>query len=226
MAKVEVLLRVLPRGRRARVALGAVAGAFLLAGIGAAYAALQDGKGVIHACVDGKSGVARIIDVAVETCLKGETALSWNQTGPQGATGATGRHGRDRRHGRARSGGRVRSRGRCRSSGRAGCRGPDGRDRPPGLTGPQGPPGPASGRRQPAEQADGRHRRRRRERSGGDRHAVDAVLSMERVEPDRPEQRHGNGHRKGRPVAVQVREGDRWERPRSCSGRRPPARSS
>jgi hypothetical protein len=46
----NVFLKILPSGRRARVALAIVAGAFLLGGIGAAYAALQDGKGVIHAC--------------------------------------------------------------------------------------------------------------------------------------------------------------------------------
>jgi len=142
MAKVDALLRVLPHRRRARIALGAVAGAFLLAGIGAAYAALQDGKGVIHACVDGKTGVARIIDTAVESCKKGETALSWNQTGPQGATGAPGETGATGAQGPSGASGPA---GAAGPPGAQGVPGPTGATGPQGLTGPQGPAGPSGG---------------------------------------------------------------------------------
>src|SRR4029078_1207676 len=72
--KMEKLLsRILPRSRRARVALAGSAGALLLAGGGArAAAAVQDGRAVIHACVDSR-GATRIIDTAVESCRKNET---------------------------------------------------------------------------------------------------------------------------------------------------------
>src|SRR3954451_4835658 len=89
----NIFSRILPRGRRARIACAGVAGGVLLAGVGAAaYAALQDGSGVIHACVDNK-GATRIIDIAVDECRKNETAISWNQTGPQGLPGAPGVNG-------------------------------------------------------------------------------------------------------------------------------------
>ncbi len=148
MAKVDVLLKFLPRGRRARLALGAVAGAFLLAGIGAAYAALQDGNGVIHACVDGKSGVTRIIDIAVESCKKGEAAVSWNQTGPQGATGATGAPGAKGDTGATGVQGPTGASGPAGAAGPPGAQGvpgPTGATGPQGLTGPQGPAGPGGG---------------------------------------------------------------------------------
>jgi type VI protein secretion system component Hcp len=127
----NALWKFLPRGRRARIALAAVAGGFLLAGIGAAaYAALQDGSGVIHACVDGK-GATRIIDVAVDACKKGETAISWNQTGPQGPAGASGTPGAKGDQG---------SQG---VAGPAGAAGPPGAGGPPGQQGVQGPQGVA-----------------------------------------------------------------------------------
>jgi type VI protein secretion system component Hcp len=103
-----------------------VAGGFLIAGIGAvAYAALQDGKGVIHACVDGK-GNTRIIDTSVDTCRKGETAISWNQTGPQGPAGSPGVPGAQGQPGLQ------------GAAGPAGAPGPAGAAGPPGQQGVQG----------------------------------------------------------------------------------------
>ena len=136
----NVFLKILPSGRRARVALAATAGAFLLAGIGAAaYAALQDGKGVIHACVDGK-GATRIIDVSVDACKKGETAISWNQTGPQGPAGANGEPGAQGAPGLQGAPGPA---GAAGPSGAGGPPGGQGVQGPQGATGPQGPAGPA-----------------------------------------------------------------------------------
>jgi len=138
----NALWKFLPRSRRARIALAAVVGTFLLAGIGAAaYAALQDSNGVIHACVDGK-GATRIIDVAVDSCKKGETAISWNQTGPQGAPGATGAPGAQGEPGTQGVAGPAGAAGPPGAGGPPGQQGVQG---PQGATGPQGPPGPSGG---------------------------------------------------------------------------------
>lgn len=76
-----------------RPALGALAvvGALLLAG-GVAYATVPDGNGVIHGCYGTKDGSVRVIDPgAGQSCdSKRETALDWNQTGPQGPQGVQG----------------------------------------------------------------------------------------------------------------------------------------
>jgi len=138
----NALWKFLPRSRRARIALAAVAGTFLLAGIGAAaYAALEDNNGVIHACVDGK-GATRIIDVAVDSCKKGETAISWNQTGPQGAPGAPGAPGAQGEQGTQGVAGPAGAAGPPGASGPPGQQGVQG---PQGATGAQGPPGPSGG---------------------------------------------------------------------------------
>ncbi len=42
----------------------------------------------IHACVAKFGGIVRVVD-ADTTCSRGETALSWNQTGPAGPPGPT-----------------------------------------------------------------------------------------------------------------------------------------
>ena len=121
-------------------ALAAVAGGFLLAGIGAAaYAALQESSGVIHACVDGK-GAVRIIDTSVDACKKNETAISWNQTGPQGPAGVPGTNGAPGEPG-APVWRRRRSSRRGGSSGQQGVPGPAGTPGAPGAAGPPGPPG-------------------------------------------------------------------------------------
>ena len=55
----------------------------------AATAAIPDANGVIHGCRNTKTGVLRVIDTDKgQTCSKDETALSWNQTGPQGPAGS------------------------------------------------------------------------------------------------------------------------------------------
>src|SRR5262245_4217501 len=138
------LLKVLPGGRRARIALAVIAAFCLLAGIGAAYAALQDPAGVIHACIDGK-GNTRIIDVAVESCRKGETPLSWNQTGPQGPAGAPGATGATGATGPQGPAGATGPAGAAGLPGADGVPGATGATGPQGPAGPQGPPGPAGG---------------------------------------------------------------------------------
>lgn len=60
----------------------------------AAYATIPDSSGVIHACYDMGNGTLRVIDTeAGEACRPQETALSWNQKGPQGQVGPRGPEG-------------------------------------------------------------------------------------------------------------------------------------
>jgi len=77
---------------------------------------IPSADGVIHACYS-HSGLVRL-EPAEYVCHKKQTAISWNQTGPQGSQGATGATG---------------------PQGPQGAIGPQG---PTGATGPQGPAGP------------------------------------------------------------------------------------
>ncbi len=86
------------KNRRTVIIAGASA-LVLVAGGGAAYAAsasIPDSAGVIHGCYkptgNGSVSPLGVIDTALPrgTCPKGQTALSWNQTGPQGPAGPVG----------------------------------------------------------------------------------------------------------------------------------------
>jgi hypothetical protein len=58
---------------------------------GTALAAIPDASGVIHGCYKPSDGKLRVIDTeAGKTCASEETALVWNQTGPQGSVGPSG----------------------------------------------------------------------------------------------------------------------------------------
>lgn len=55
-----------------------------------ARADIPDG-GVINGCYNARTGLLRVIDTSAhQSCTSGETAISWNQTGPQGAVGPQG----------------------------------------------------------------------------------------------------------------------------------------
>jgi hypothetical protein len=86
---------------------------FLGALILAAGLAIPDAGGVIHGCYD-KSGALRVIDSATASCSTKETALNWNQTGPQGPAGPIGATG---------------------PAGATGAQGPAGPQGPPGVSG-------------------------------------------------------------------------------------------
>jgi hypothetical protein len=59
-----------------------------------ALAAIPSTDGSIHGCRKNSNGVLRVIDVeAGQTCQTGETALTWNQTGPAGPPGPAGPQG-------------------------------------------------------------------------------------------------------------------------------------
>jgi hypothetical protein len=96
-----------------------VAGLLVLTG-GAAYAGIAGANEVINGCYKTSDGILRVLDMDAMTCKSNETAISWNQTGPQGPQGIQGEQGP---HG---------------DPGPQGDRGPEG---PQGPAGPQGPPG-------------------------------------------------------------------------------------
>jgi hypothetical protein len=68
---------------------------------GVAYASIPDSGGVFHGCVNKTTGVLRVIDTSKSGTLghcitsgsQAETAIKWNQTGPQGPQGVTGATG-------------------------------------------------------------------------------------------------------------------------------------
>ena len=71
--------------------LSVVAGSAL---VGTAVFALTtsvftDSQGAYHGCVSAKNGALRVINPS-ESCKQGETAITWNQTGPQGDIGPQG----------------------------------------------------------------------------------------------------------------------------------------
>jgi type VI protein secretion system component Hcp len=80
----------LSRGRKALLAFVCAAAVFGV--VSAVQAAIPDANGVIHACVM-PNGTLRVIDSATNACKGSETALAWNQTGPQGASGPAGPQG-------------------------------------------------------------------------------------------------------------------------------------
>lgn len=133
-------------GRRARRhwrSTGLASALLVLTGaIGLAAGAIPDSTdGVIHACYQTSpgngppQGTLRVIDAqAGEACAAGETALSWNQTGPTGQTGPQGVQGLQGSTGPTGPRGEIGPQG---SRGRTGPRGPAGN----GRQGPRGPAG-------------------------------------------------------------------------------------
>src|SRR5262245_32343437 len=65
--------------------------AIMAAAIAIAQAAIPDSNGVIHACYK-SNGQIRVVNSAAN-CDANETALTWNQTGPQGVPGPAGATG-------------------------------------------------------------------------------------------------------------------------------------
>lgn len=116
-----------PRTKRRVVA--ALAGGAVLAAGAIAYAVIPGPDGTIHGCYN-TLGQLRIIDSSA-ACGLLETAITWNQTGPQGATGATGPQG---------PAGAIGALGPAGPAGPAGANGLPG---PAGAMGPMGPAGPA-----------------------------------------------------------------------------------
>jgi Collagen triple helix repeat (20 copies) len=117
-------------------------GLALAVGAGFAYAAIPDASGVINGCVGG-SGHLRVLDATSgETCKDNETALSWNQRGPQGDKGETGERGPAGPQGEPGPAGEKGETGATGPQGDQGLAGPPGNPGPPGAAGADGAPGP------------------------------------------------------------------------------------
>jgi hypothetical protein len=101
----------------------ALAGSLLILTGAIALASIPDAGGIINGCFKTANGHLRVIDSATDSCLPGETAISWSQTGPQGPQGAVGPQG---------------PQGAVGPQGPQGAVGPQG---PQGAVGPQGPQG-------------------------------------------------------------------------------------
>ena len=73
-----------------RLAIAVATGVVAVGGFTAvAYAAIPDTQGVIHGCYNTNNGDLRVVNDP-SSCRNGETSLTWNQTGPQGAAGPQG----------------------------------------------------------------------------------------------------------------------------------------
>jgi Lamin Tail Domain/Collagen triple helix repeat (20 copies) len=81
-------------------------------------------SGVIHACVNKKTRVVRIVGAGA-SCRRGESAIAWNGEGARGAAGEPGAAGPQG------------------PAGPAGAKGDTGKAGPAGAVGPAGPAGPA-----------------------------------------------------------------------------------
>jgi hypothetical protein len=120
--------------KASRIVITGAAALALVAGgtaAGAAIAGPVGSDGTIHGCYYGadKSGSSQLVLQNTGTsCPKGSTAITWNQTGPQGATGPQGPQG---------------AAGPKGDKGDTGPQGPQGDPGSQGATGPQGPQGPA-----------------------------------------------------------------------------------
>jgi len=139
------------------LALGALGG-----GVAFATGTIPGPSGVIHACYQNagpgpghgpghgpgpgpghgpggfnQAGALRVVPSGT-ACRPNETALSWNQTGPQGPQGATGKTGATGAQGPQGATGNTGPQGATGAQGAAGAQGPQ------GATGPQGAPGAVS----------------------------------------------------------------------------------
>jgi hypothetical protein len=131
---------------------GVLAGAFAL-GTSLAYAGDRDHDhdrdqdwtsppdGVFQACVNPESGRIRMVDGAAQ-CRREETAIAWNEVGPQGPVGPQGLQGIPGPTGPT---GATGPQGEQGIQGLQGVAGPQGAAGPQGPTGATGPEGPAGG---------------------------------------------------------------------------------
>ncbi len=109
-----------PRRLRPFLVTG-VALAVVAAGGSVAYATGNDSGSVINGCYNTHNGKLRVLTGPNQQCRHSETAISWNQRGPEGPRGPQGPQG---------------------PAGPQGPQGPTGPQGPQGPTGPQGPVGP------------------------------------------------------------------------------------
>ena len=124
--------------RSVKIAVPTVAA--LGAGSAIAAGAIPSADGTIHGCYSnspgGKDGAVRVVDNDDQCDAKKETAITWNQQGPQGERGLTGPQGPQGEIGP------QGPQGETGPQGATGAKGDTGETGPQGLVGPQGPAGP------------------------------------------------------------------------------------
>lgn len=134
-------------GRRTVTAAIAVVAVLLSSAAVARAITDADDAGVFHGCVGNASGLLRVIDPSAGSCREGETAITWNQTGPagpQGPKGETGPQGLKGETGPQGPTGETGETGPQGPAGETGAKGPMGETGPQGPQGPQGPAGTVS----------------------------------------------------------------------------------
>jgi hypothetical protein len=90
--------RTPPRRHRWHVTVAGIA-VVALAGAGIAHAGVPGSDGVIHGCYRTSGGQLRVVHSDRPDCGKGEQAIEWSKTGPQGFAGTDGNNGTDGRDG-------------------------------------------------------------------------------------------------------------------------------
>lgn len=126
--------RLLRHAATSPLARSAIVAALTLALVGGvSYAATRRANSSYHGCYNKKTGLLRLVTHAAPHCTRGESAIVWNQTGPQGPQGSQGPQGPQGPAGATTAG----------LSNSGGAPGPQGPQGPAGSQGPQGPAGPA-----------------------------------------------------------------------------------
>lgn len=115
-----------------RISIGAALTVGLMGVGGIAYASIPGPSGTINGCYTQATGALRVVDSGA-SCRSNETAITWNQAGPQGAAGPAGATGA------------TGAQGPIGLTGPTGATGPQGPKGDTGATGPQGATGPAGG---------------------------------------------------------------------------------
>ena len=142
------------------VVIGLIVGAMLTGGI--AFAATNNNK--MTGCLDSSGALTKIAtgNRPVESCVSGETKVSWNKkgrrgkigkTGAQGETGPTGLQGPAGARGETGTRGATGPKGEPGPSGDVGARGAEGPQGPPGEQGEDGSSGARGPKGDPGEPA-------------------------------------------------------------------------
>ena len=117
--------------------VGLIVAALLVATAG--FVAAQSST-VINGCYDKRTGALRYLQSG--TCTAKETAISWNEVGPQGPPGLQGEKGDTGPQGPQGERGATGPQGPAGPQGETGAQGPPGPQGETGAQGPIGPPGP------------------------------------------------------------------------------------
>lgn len=129
--------------RYRKAAVVAAAGLLVLGGGTIAFAgSAVTTPGVVAGCYDNAQGTLRVLTTKSPACGKGETQISWNQTGPQGPQGDPGVTGPAGPAGAAGEAGPTGPAGPAGPQGDIGPGGPKGDTGATGATGQVGPQGP------------------------------------------------------------------------------------